>query len=348
MMNRNIINPISIQEALQRSCYPKMNHDFLKDFLIKQFSENNLTKVYLTEIGNSKYIFVIEYSLKIPLGNAEYPLKMLLYIPELFPDYQPEFYISSKLGPSIGINQYYLNGKINPSTLKLNIDLFKSFDPVKNNVEEIAQIIISSFHNKFPIYKANYPQNFVGPCCLDTNFATPIIIKKEQFTDEDVLKKIREQTKNIVSLKYEENKKSFSFNENLKKLDNINSTIKSKMNGLSVVGGGVEKEIASLEKIKGQLIQMEEALSKEIEDIKGKSNGDVMEKYKDCYRIENEEDFKLAVMKKTIDDYLKFIKKGYEKKIIDFQECLKKTRQLSLELFQINYMIKRNKSNSYI
>ena len=50
-------------------------------------------------------------------------------------------------------------------------------------------------------------------------------------------------------------------------------------------------------------------------------------------------------MQKTIEDYLVYLKKAYEKKIVSFEDMVNTTRQLSRELFYITYI--RNKSKYF-
>ena len=46
-------------------------------------------------------------------------------------------------------------------------------------------------------------------------------------------------------------------------------------------------------------------------------------------------------MKKTLEDYLAFLRKGYERRVISFEEMIENTRMLSREMFYIDYL--RNK-----
>ena len=48
-------------------------------------------------------------------------------------------------------------------------------------------------------------------------------------------------------------------------------------------------------------------------------------------------------MKKTLEDYLIFLKKGFEKKVLSFEDMITKTRSFSRELFNINYSINKLK-----
>ena len=48
---RNVQNfqPLTLNQALEQSAYPTYNRDYIKDFMINDFFENNDAKVYLQE-----------------------------------------------------------------------------------------------------------------------------------------------------------------------------------------------------------------------------------------------------------------------------------------------------------
>ena len=80
----------------------------------------------------------------------------------------------------------------------------------------------------------------------------------------------------------------------------------------------------------------------EIQELKS-YNKDYLNKYKDIIKIEDKKQFKYMVMKRTIEDYLLYLKKAVEKNLISFEECKNKTRKISKELFFINYFINKRK-----
>ena len=77
---------------------------------------------------------------------------VLVYLPILFPNYPPEFYIEKTT--SLGLNKFY-NGKINIPDFKINLDSFLKFDPNTNNIPEIIDNLVINFTQEFPIYKDN-------------------------------------------------------------------------------------------------------------------------------------------------------------------------------------------------
>jgi hypothetical protein len=128
---------------------------------------------------NGENIFVTEYSLTIELNGKNYRIYVLVYFPILFPNYPPEFYIEKT--NSVCVNNKYLDGKINPNDLKINIDYFGKFDANKNNVSEIIDNLVASFNQDFPVYKGSNNADNVnssGRCVFDKFKANLIILPK--------------------------------------------------------------------------------------------------------------------------------------------------------------------------
>ena len=164
--NNNFSKQLTLEDALLKSSYPKYTEDFVKDFLIKHCSNHKKAKVYLIPVDEDK-LFGIEYNLPIKFHNNNiYNVYILIYLPPLFPYYDPEFYISKKR--KIGLIEYYKKGKINPDNLKINLNSFIPYDATTNNIEEIIGKIEKEFNNEFPIFKINNSEEdekeFSGKC----------------------------------------------------------------------------------------------------------------------------------------------------------------------------------------
>ncbi len=61
--------------------------------------------------------------------------------------------------------------------------------------------------------------------------------------------------------------------------------------------------------------------------------------------IANKKDLDYLIRIKVMEDYLVYLKKGYEKKIVGFDDMLNLTRSFSREIFNLNYM--RSKLKKY-
>ena len=82
---------VTLDNAIKMTSYPKYLLDFIKNFLIDNYSDNDMATVYL--IKDKENIFVIEYVLTLELNGRKYKVYVLVYLPILFPNYPPEFYI---------------------------------------------------------------------------------------------------------------------------------------------------------------------------------------------------------------------------------------------------------------
>ena len=87
-----------------------------------------------------------------------------------------------------------------------------------------------------------------------------------------------------------------------------------------------------------KLIELKSKLENDIQKLKYKVKKGVLEKCEEVVEIKNREKYKYSVMKKTIEDYLLYIKKCFERKIINLRQAVDETRKMSKELFYINYL----------
>ena len=364
---------MSLEEAIANSSIPENISDlrvFIKEFLTKYHSNNEESEIYLTTVEKER-IFVIEQILNIPLNNINYKITILIYLPILFPNYEAEFYISKRKG-DVCIEKAY-EESINPENLRINLNCFCPLEMDHTNLEEILNLIKNQFMNVFPIYKGNdYMYNEQkGKCILNKKCSYKIFFdifeqksnynnkiedmkennlnninfngKEENFDDISFMEFMKTQVKDILRDKY------YNFNEandlegNYDILKKIDRNIKNKND--KNMGSNIERlneEMAKLKKIKNNLVFIEKKLIQENEQIKN-SKKTVFDKCEEIINVKNDKLFKLIIMKKTLEDYLIFLKKGFEKKVFSFEEMITKTRSFSREIFNINYSINKLK-----
>ena len=365
---------ITMEDALIKSSYPKYLQDFIKEFIINNYSNNKNKKVYLTLVNNES-LFVIEYKLSVYLNGKSYEIFILVYLPKLYPNYEPNFYILKD--KKFSVSDYYKNGKINEKTLKINLYSFIPFDPAKNNIEEIINKINDEFNKEFPIYKSENNEILSEECVLNKDYTKEIIIenksnnfnfnyedinkfndiqindnnnnnKNKDFDDESLLLFMRTQVKDVLREKY------YNFNEkfkikniynDLKEVDNTSKIELNNINKLYTEENYMKQELKKLQKIKEYLNSVENKLIEEKNNILNSKNKSIFDKCDELIKIKDNKDFEYIIMQKTIEDYLVYLKKAYEKKIVSFEDMVNTTRQLSRELFYIAYI--RNKSKYF-
>ncbi len=340
--------PLKLSCALDQSNYSSYNKNFIKKFLISDYLENKEAKVYF-----QNKLFVIEHTLPIIFSNKTFKVTMLIHIPMYFPEGQPEFYLQKK--PNVGLNKSYLDGRINQETFLINIDRFGRYDPSRNNIKEIINNIINDFNKDFPIYKENKKnapsygaQDIYGKYNINKNTANEVIIESDSFTDEQFLNFIRTQVKDKVREKYDKFNKKFNFEQNHKELENLNGMLKMKSgsNNSNINNSPLVQEMEKLKQIKDDISSIENNLQQEIHHLQNE-NKSALEKCDELIKIRDQKDMEYVVMKKTIEDYLVFLKKGFEKKAVSLEDMINKTSSLSMELFSIDYLRKQRKNNYY-
>ena len=151
----------------------------------------------------------------------------------------------------------------------------------------------------------------------------------------------------IIIIKLKQNDYNIDIKEykdkNYKELKTINDI--TKLNAGNSLNGNEHPMNESLNVLKGikqQLADIENGLNKEIQ-YSSSQNKTTLEKCEELIKVNDEEDMKFVIMKKTIEDYLAYLKKGYEKKLVSFDEILSQTRALSREIFSIDYLRKQRK-----
>ena len=343
--NVQSLQPLALNMALEQSSYPAMNRDYIKKYIINDYFQNKNAKVYFQSFPPEK-IFVIEYSLSIKFNNRSYPIVLFIHIPSYFPNYPPEIYIQKK--PNVGLNNSYINGKINPNNFKINLDEFEKFEPEKNNIQKIIDNIIKQFNKDFPIYKLKVQsqKEIFDKNNIDKNKFNEVIIETDTFTDNQFLNFMKEQVKNALKSKYMELNQKYNFFDNHNKLTELNAIVKQKCaQNEDIYNTPMGKEVENMKRIKIELDLMENSLQKEIQSIQNGNKG-ILDKCEDFITIKDKKDLEYVVMKKTLEDYLLYLKKGYEKNVVTFDEMVNNTRMLSREIFTIDYLRKQRKKYS--
>ena len=76
--------------------------------------------------------------------------------------------------------------------------------------------------------------------------------------------------------------------------------------------------------------------------MKYKEKKGILEKCDEIVKIKNKEKFKFTVIKKDLEDFLRCIKKSFERNLITFRQSVDETRQISKELFIATYLAEKN------
>ena len=378
---KSSISTLEFEDALAMVAYPKYLKDFIKKFILDNYSNNDLANVYLIENSNKENIFVIEYCLVIEFNGKNYKVYVLVYLPILFPNYPPEFYIEKT--SNIQLNKHYIDGKISPGDLKINLDFFVKYDPNKNNISEIIDNLVINFSQYFPIYKDNNNSsalnnlNKVNPnalCFLDKTRAYSVKIPKIQksystniqyvnnskklndfqeikltkksvfeikgpFNDNTFLQYIKKQTKDIIGYNYLEYKEKFNIKGSLDNLKDLYKNVKKMDNNANINRKNEElkSQIKALKNIKIKLQEIEKGVEQEYKNYQSNTKT-FFDKCDEIVTFPNPKDMEYLIKIKVMEDYLVYLKKAYEKKIVSFNDMINLTRSFSRQIFNMNYM----------
>ena len=353
-VNRNIYNeknkkviilqPLAIDAALSQSSYSSYNKDIVLNLIMDNFEKDNNAKVYFTSTENDK-IFVIEYLLNVQLNNKYYKITIFIHIPKLYPDYPPEIYIEKKSG--VRLCENYKNGIIDEESFRINFERFTRFDPNRNNIKEIIDAINQVFNERFPVFKKNdnSPETY-GKNNINKSQVNEVLLKTNFFrNDDDLLDFMKQQVKDVIRGKYDDFKQKYNVKNNHEELHNINNDVKMQsVNNVDLSNNPMNQKIEELKKIRDYLYQKENSLKQELENM-ASENKTIFEKAEDVIRVNDEKYFEYVVKKKALEDYLIYLKKGYEKKLVDFHDMIDSTRSFSREIFTLSYLMKEKEES---
>ena len=326
-------NKISLNEALNKSEYP----DYIKDKVISFVLENyqnykDKSQTYLTKCFNKK-IFVIKMDLPVKFKNIDYLITILIYIPLSFPN---EIRIYFEYNQDFIIDKHYKEqNTIDETTAELYYQNIINFIPITQSINQLVQALIDKFNQYFPLFRSKSKPEYYGPCHLDNDSSTLIEIKPEDLNiiikKEDKKKKIKDKIMKILE------EKLFEIQATHSQLDSMKMKINTKIN--SYISKGTSNDF---EEMNVKLLELISKLELDIKNLKNKKKNSILELSEKVVEIKDTERYKYIVMRKNTEDFLKYLKKGFERGIIPFNKFVEETRKISKELFYINYVIEKS------
>ena len=340
------LEPIKLDDALNKSSYSLDSRDIILETILDNFSDKENNNVYLQSLSDKK-IFTIMKNLNAKLVNKTYKIPIVINLPATYPNTPAEFYIQKK--PTIGISKvYYENQKIiDLNSFRINTDKICPFNPATNNLGQIIETLKYKFSNQFPIYanksSNNQKKENFGPNNPELRKMSEVIVESEKMTNKQVYELIKKQARDAVLSKYNKFNSQYKLTQNYKELKTINDISRLKSgNSLNGNEHPMNKNLIVLKNIRQRLYDIENNLKQEIQNS-GNSNKTVLDQCDELIKIKDDEDMKLIMMKKVIEEYLIYLKRGYERKIVSFDDMVNKTRALSRELFTIDYLRSQRK-----
>ena len=326
-------NKISLNEALNKSEYPEYIKDKVISFVLENYQNyKDKSDTYLTKCFNKK-IFVIKMDLPVKFKNIDYLITILIYIPVSFPN---EIRIYFEYNQDFIIDKYYKEqNTIDETTAELYYQNIINFIPITQSINQLVQALIDKFNQYFPLFRSKSKPEYYGPCHLDNDSSTLIEINPEDLNiiikKEDKKKKIKDKIMKILE------EKLFEIQATHSQLDSMKMKINTKIN--SYISKGTSNDF---EEMNVKLLELISKLELDIKNLKNKKKNSILEQTEKVVEIKDTEKYKYIVMRKTTEDFLKYLKKGFERGIIPFNKFVEETRKISKELFYINYVIEKS------
>lgn len=327
---------ISLNEALNKSEYDEFIKDKVKSFVLENYKNyKDKSNLYLTKCFNKK-IFVIKMDLYVTYKAIEYILTVLIYIPNTFPN---ELRIYFEYNQDFIIDRYYQQEKIIDETTA-ELDYFKiiNYIPLKNPLNDLVKALIDKFNQKFPLFKAKVKPELYGPCHLDISTCTKIEIKPDDIKEINKLDNDKKKIKDKIMKTLE--KKVYEIQSTQSQLDILKNRINTKINNYISKNKSDE-----LEKMIKNMVELQSKIEQDIQKLKyqkNNENNNILQKCEEVVEIKDKEKYRYQVMMKSAEDFLLFIKKGFERNIIPFNKGVDEIRRISKELFFINYCYQKN------
>lgn len=230
---------------------------------------------------------------------------------------------------------YKSNDKSNPNDWKNSgkcvLDKTKA-NKVKlpNNHKSYSNSVISSYN--FNHKEKSKFDNVKAIKLNDGKKSTP-------FNDETFLKFIRNQTKDIVINNYVEFNQKYNIKENFDKLKHLEKEAINNLcnDDMTQKNKQLKLQVESLKNIKIKLQDIEKKVEQDCKDCENNNKKNLLEKIDNVITIPDAKNMEYLIKIKVIEEYLVYLKKAFEKKIIGFDEMLNLNRSLSREIFYLNY-----------
>jgi hypothetical protein len=284
--------------------------------------------------------------------NKTYKIPIVIHLPLSYPNTPADFYIQKNPRTRITKSYYEKDKIIDQNSYRIYTDKICPFNKSKNNLDEVINAMKIKFSNSFPIYaeKSNVNTQPVppGPNNPDQKRMNQVIVESSKMTNKQAIEMLRNQTRDIVIKKYYEFNNKYKVRENHRELGTINNIVRLK-SGNSGNGSQnpMNDSLNFLKNLKPRLIDIENGLKQEIEEY-GSKPRTALEKCDEVIKIKDDEDMRLLMMKKAIEDYLVCLKKGFERKLVSFQDMVNQTRELSRQMFSIDYLRTQRKKEGYL
>ena len=354
---------MDLDTVLLNKKIPENQKEQLIKFLVENYKSDG-NELYLN--FNEEYLLVGKH--KLNFKNNKKEINILVYYPKNFPKEKPEFYFEWK--KDIFISKEYEEEVIGKVNLQINLFFFCEWDSKTLNLKEILFSFKKIFETNYPFIQKKKENKYKGNCKFEPLIKVKINNKIEAVKNSEI--------DNIFSLKKEEekNKKKEKNNKKKEKKENNSDAEENDIKGLMIKeilyiindNKILETQLSKIESSKKSLLDIKESLNlsnnissseiktyiKDLKELKKKYidiEKDLQEKIKEFsinlnnidsfIEIGNPKQLKYISLEKTLEEYLHMIKKLFSSKIINFDKAMITFRRISLEIFNLKYLISK-------
>ena len=216
---------------------------------------------------------------------------------------------------------------------------------------EIIDGIKMNFDQNFPLYhdKNNTANNRIifGKNSIDKSQVIEVNTQTDRIrNDAQFLTIMRRQVKDIIREKYYKFKEKYNLPKDLEDVKIIDQNTKMKTGNNNSNDNPMFQNLDELTKIRDNFLKCENVISDEIKNM-GSVQKDIFARSDDIVEIKNKKYMEYIIKKKVMEDYLMYLRKGYEKKVVSFNDMVNQTRELSREIFSIDYLRTQRKKETY-
>jgi len=343
-------------DSLTDLTYNKSNVDYVTNTIFdyhEQFPTNEIYKVHLT-IGmnySRLKIFAIKHLISVHFHDKMYPVTILIYLMNDFPNIPPEIYLDRSI-PNIGVNPKYLNSnEINSVSFKISNSYLVSWKKQSSSLKSLIVEIENAFNSVFPVYKnkegdKNLNASLLSCFNLQEKFLIDFGMSSENVQVQEFTKKVKNKTYSDEEIRELYMKELFNHLKPMmtEKFDKIKNDEDIALNFKSSLQGGVESMTQILQNktefisnINNTIFQINLEISKLQESLKTESNEIDFSNIQNLLEISNNKIIKLVAIEANIEELLVIVKKAYERQVVELDETMKFIRSLTRESFKIKF-----------
>lgn len=359
---------LSLSAALQQTSYRNKNQ--VGQILQSTFQSHPRSKILLItrinpyNVSSTETIFLIHHIMPVPYSGRTFDVELLIYLPFEFPLRCPEFYFFKK--PMLSVAAMYL---VNPTTrrdLLIDIRKFTTWNRTSPNLPQCLDSLHSAFVNTFPCFKSvNKKDIYSGACeynvnnvrrvslaAMNSQVSVPqytsnasrfVVVPEKKIMVEREMKDILiKEIMAKVKGNLESNMNEIFCHKNA--LTQLKTKVQMKTRQLGAGTTTPQNKLLAMQSLLDKYAIEENKLINQVEEarrLKEEERPVGLDSIESIVEVKTPNMLKYFTMENTLLEYFLTLKKACTKKACDFPTLVRQYRLLSIELFNIQYLQKK-------